>query len=636
MEKTNKYYSIIEKLVRQHKKFPGYEAIIEDIIDDVYSHSEVIINSINNENVINAYLEKVISTSIITVPKKLNYKQVSTREKVNTDFIDKMINNAYVSDLPPKQTQTDNLLNDEPATFDKKEEDLFLAESSTSEPISSTETNDILAEFIDNQDSIEPADSDLNFTANDTTPEENDNLNEQNPAVNEIEVSSQSEQTVPEDTLIQPSENIVDVDDSLDLADDNNVTEVNDSEIIQDEEGAINVPIESVQEQTPAFDEPVDSIDLLDIVSDTNTENEHETASLFSEESLSGDEHESMDEIVLDTNTDEEPAVMPQETVDEIELSGQEPPSLGLSPALDETTDDIEPLDIALEAGFVEEPDVVSQKIVDEIELSEQDVPSLEIDETLDEIPESSEPSNIDIDSNINEEPVVISQETENDVELDEQEVSSFELNTALDETTDELDITLDSSVDAEPAFLSQENVEEIGLNTPEDLQIEQSTDIDLSESKDSMELSLDNDNEYNLEEDLSLAEDLSEGNDLTLSLDDSEEYDITPLNDSQDGVNELDNSESLEPAKSDDETNSPGIDYSMFDYEPQSEINDVDIEEISKELMALNNKRQDLNIIKVFELKYKENLSVQEIALQLEMSESSVLEALNEIIAVV
>ena len=73
MEKDNKYYSLIENLVRKNRKFPGYEEILEDIINDVYSHSEVIINSINNENVINAYLEKVISTSMITVPKKLNF-----------------------------------------------------------------------------------------------------------------------------------------------------------------------------------------------------------------------------------------------------------------------------------------------------------------------------------------------------------------------------------------------------------------------------------------------------------------------------------------------------------------------------------------------------------------------------------
>ena len=73
MEKTNKYYNVIETLVKQNKKYQGLEAILDDIIDDVYSHSEVIINSINNDGVIQSYLEKVVSTSIITVPKKMGF-----------------------------------------------------------------------------------------------------------------------------------------------------------------------------------------------------------------------------------------------------------------------------------------------------------------------------------------------------------------------------------------------------------------------------------------------------------------------------------------------------------------------------------------------------------------------------------
>ena len=84
MEKENKYYGIIENLVKKHKKFPGLESILEDIIDDVYSHSEVIIKTVTNEDVINAYLEKVVSTSIITVPKNTI--------KVDQKLIDKMIN----------------------------------------------------------------------------------------------------------------------------------------------------------------------------------------------------------------------------------------------------------------------------------------------------------------------------------------------------------------------------------------------------------------------------------------------------------------------------------------------------------------------------------------------------------------
>ena len=73
MDRSNKYYNIIENMVKNHRKFLGYEAILEDIIDDVYSHSETIISTIDNQDVINAYLQKVVSTSIITVPKKLNF-----------------------------------------------------------------------------------------------------------------------------------------------------------------------------------------------------------------------------------------------------------------------------------------------------------------------------------------------------------------------------------------------------------------------------------------------------------------------------------------------------------------------------------------------------------------------------------
>ena len=132
MEKTNKYYSIIENLVKQHKKFPGNETILDDIIDDVYSHSEVIINSISNESVIKAYLEKVISTSIITVPKKLNIHKekpsktlqnaISEGRTVNTELIDKMINSSY------EQVK-------QPETEYKKQPPADTNELSTTEPL---------------------------------------------------------------------------------------------------------------------------------------------------------------------------------------------------------------------------------------------------------------------------------------------------------------------------------------------------------------------------------------------------------------------------------------------------------------------------------------------------------------------
>ena len=132
MEKTNKYYSIIENIVRQHRKFAGCEAILDEIIDDVYSHAEVIINSINNDDVIKAYLEKVVNTSIITVPKKMGIHSpraitpsvslpVKTEKSdVNIDLVDKMINTSAPA---VEETQKEILVENKEGIFENNEEE---------------------------------------------------------------------------------------------------------------------------------------------------------------------------------------------------------------------------------------------------------------------------------------------------------------------------------------------------------------------------------------------------------------------------------------------------------------------------------------------------------------------------------
>lgn len=76
MEK--KYYDIIVSLIKQNDKYSGCEPILDEIVQDVYDHSKVVLGSVTNEDVISAYLNKVVATSLITVPKKLNF---NTRNK---------------------------------------------------------------------------------------------------------------------------------------------------------------------------------------------------------------------------------------------------------------------------------------------------------------------------------------------------------------------------------------------------------------------------------------------------------------------------------------------------------------------------------------------------------------------------
>ena len=461
MEKTNKYYSIIENLVRQHKKFPGYEDIIEDIIDDVYSHSEVIINSINNDSVIKAYLEKVISTSIITVPKKLNFKQVSTKNTndVNTELIDRMINSAHNTEkpsnaIPELKMEEENTLQDDSLAVD--------------------ETADVYIE--------------------------------ESPVVEEIETADEIE--IPE------------------FSEEDNLEEIND-EVSE----TIELPIEE-----PSPDEELDIAEEIQIPE-------------FSEE-----------DTIEQVNEEEE------EESEGIELPIEEETS---AVEVLETADDIQMPEFTEDDTIVQ----VDEEVNDAIELPIEDA-----------------------DFN-NEEELNIVDEVEPIEALEEAPVDIITEETALEpESEPEPDLEEVPAVD-EPFEIIQDEPETFNL-----------------------------DEDYNLEEADSgeLLEEFS--GDSTVSLDIEE--DVTPF--------ELEEqTEDKEEQEQSSDTASV-IDYSVFNYEPEIDNDDIDVEGISKELVELNHKRGDLNILKVYELKYKENLSVQEIALQLEMSEDSVIEALSEIIAVV
>ena len=71
MEK--KYYDLIISLIKKHKRYVGLEAILDDIANHVYDNSINVLKDINDDSTKTSYLEKIISTSLITVPKRMNY-----------------------------------------------------------------------------------------------------------------------------------------------------------------------------------------------------------------------------------------------------------------------------------------------------------------------------------------------------------------------------------------------------------------------------------------------------------------------------------------------------------------------------------------------------------------------------------
>ena len=102
----DKYYNLIISLIKEHKKFIGLENILNDIAEDVLNKSRNIVGSIDDENVLIEYLNKVISCSILTVSKKMGYnKRVS-----QTLNLEKLVANVSVNDeidLTPNEENSD-------------------------------------------------------------------------------------------------------------------------------------------------------------------------------------------------------------------------------------------------------------------------------------------------------------------------------------------------------------------------------------------------------------------------------------------------------------------------------------------------------------------------------------------------
>lgn len=268
MEKTNKYYGVIEDLVKQNRKYQGLEPILDDIIDDVYSHSEVIINSINNDSVIQSYLAKVVSTSVITVPKRLGFQPevqrktvdaqqvlenvVHKQEKaVNTVLVDKMINNIAFDDKEKEEPSLEESLSLEElevSELQTPETTIETASETVNENkdllISNDDKLEIVTPHIDTQDEISVSDNELNVLIG-----ENDNEISDIDAQTEI-VNETTESTEPE--TIKESEQV-----SLEL---------NDLDEISEEEETQHDKTDEIQTS-----EEVDSIELEPVLADDST-----------------------------------------------------------------------------------------------------------------------------------------------------------------------------------------------------------------------------------------------------------------------------------------------------------------------------------------------------------------------------
>ena len=563
MDRDNKYYNLIESLVKKHKKFPGYEAILDDIIDDVYSHSEVIINTIDNEDVIESYLSKVISTSIIVVPKKLKYNS-NTVHRVISAKPESDIHSAHILDHA-NQSETFEI---HPAIPQEPINELIKETSKTVDNDIMSYTEHIAAEkadqklvdkmintmnsdlVTDSKDILSESDEDDILELTDTLEPDNDGLEalsiEDNDSFStDIEESDYREK---EDEELSASDNVFETET-------NKTSEQLDVLEPDDFPEQLEITEETEPDKVPEPPESSESDDNLDYNLDDGTENLTEIKNLSENiASEENDENDKLEENISvnsgnilseEQNNNNETLDYTDEQSDIVNLfENEDNNELNNDTNIIDTfiSEDIE------EAGLLE---TVNENSLDDLTEENADNTTLLVNEETDnpEIASAILEENIDLEYTQNQDANGLLDIVDNDI---------IELN--LDEN-------------------SQENE----LETSDD-------DID------------NDDNSDNIHE--------------VMEVDDEEDDDLLELR--QGNTN---NQIEYKP-----------LDYNLFDYNPNEFENIADTKQISEKLISLDSSKPELKVLTIFEMRYKQNYKLEQIANELQISENDVVNTLKEI----
>ena len=408
MDKNNEYYGVIEQLIRQHKKFNGYDSIIDEIIDDVYKHSESVISAVNDKNVVETYLTKVINTSIITVPKRLNFQPASTIKHSNINL------STYIS---PVENKENDLQKEEIITVNKNLVDDMINSSKKSmeEEIAENNENNELLSILDNQEEAFDIDADA---AEEVLPD----ITEENTEILDISENFSNDETV----------------------------EMNEQPSIDE----LNLEVETVPvEQTEvSFEQDIDenSQDLLPV------EESKEEISDLNENS----EAESLDSVEIDFSELSIVQETPEENFIDTEanLSLQENDEETLDIDIQDNTETQETSESEkLELADSEEENILDNELILSEAINEETGNDLDISSAENEELISFENNFIEPSQNVD----IINEENENLVELS----VDFDNNLSIDDSTlvQDEDISLDINPEYENLEIS-ENISSLEL----------------------------------------------------------------------------------------------------------------------------------------------------------------------------
>lgn len=563
------YYDLIITLIKQHKKYPGYESILDEIANDVYKHAEVVLGSITNEDVVVAYLNKVISTSLVTVPKKLDVN-IKTRKCILPSMI--------------ISSQTQESLN--------KIEEEKVETCEDTEALAETELGIIEQESFE----IEPP---CQETESETVEEFEEKLSEEEEeeipleeAIEEQVILNDETETVNDSSIIEDTEAVLDdninfEEEEVENAEDELVEELEtlaSTEDVNSDSEIIETPLNHAEDvDKNLVDMMINGVPTIEESSEEVIEEEivdFENNNLDELEDLSIEEHEEEITEIYETLEEVEPVIEKEDSRDESNVEASDFEIEDLELPGEETNMELED-EIILDEEF-EATETLEENLVVEDNFATEDNNE---DLSLDEFVESSE--YIEAESIDTIEEVVLEEFTEEtgtsinviENELEDNDVTNIEpeevpLEIDSSESTLELDAELGlSELDTEDELSIEEAEEEI----PSELIME-------TDSSDELE-------QFSIEDDSELNEIIEENDDSGFSI----------------------------PC------------YDCFAYEPEN--CNYDGNEIMSYLNDIDQKHPERKILDICEMKYKQNLSVAEIVEKTGFTEELVINVLTEII---
>ena len=307
-----KYYDLILNLVRQHRRYESCKTIENDIVDDVLKRLQPVLKDIHDEAIIESYLQKLVSNSIITMSHKNN---IPRRNISKPALFDNIVNQEKPVEVVQKQEEHLELEN-EPNESNELNESIFdLTEDNLEENSEISEKAEEFIEVPQSEESIQPEEAiskeDLSEDLSEdelVLDEISDNVEEQ--IDNDEEGFSENDVMMPEQDL-GDSNNIESLNEVSDI-----IIENNPDNIVEDEKNEFSLNFSENKDNNDNSDElfelnneinsDFDLASVDDLTLDFNDDNVDEIKNI--------DEHEEVSySDIFEVDNNEEENILPKE-----------------------------------------------------------------------------------------------------------------------------------------------------------------------------------------------------------------------------------------------------------------------------------------------------------------------------------